>query len=622
MSRPNHEIDAAVRDALDATLSDVHAGDDLLARIHEKAAEAPYRRAAPRRAPWVAAAAAVFVAASVGTALVLAGAPDGGQDTVVGLAGGAEATVLPPPGEGEAVPELLSDGTPVWVVGHDDGTVSVLDAVSGHRPYGIGNLVAWCDESRGFQDPRYGSMFDERGRRRGGPAAVGLGVYETVAGGDATVTVAPDAEATPLPDTDEDVRGRGAPDRASCFDPEPDSPDNVGSARVHSVAERPGVSVAEAVQRPGETVLVRDASILVASEGPSMLCDPARGRPAGVDCTGPVVTGLTVVDDGQAVVVSGTFVVKVGGDGLVSNVAAVEGLRSEPVEASGGPTVAVSTSNLGPLAVTTPQLVASPGAWMEHTVTVENTGDETVYVNDHRQGLLLGDRELLAADEGCGYGNVPGRPAEVVCQADYLPITLAPGARESWTVTLWVALPGMSDLGAEPLVWRKPFVYDDEPFSAPGDGQGTAGELVFTYENLDRADGSAEEAGTEPEGGDVPILQESACDGGACGSTFTIGRERFGVSCGPVRPEVVTDEVLAEGTFAGGDTEVRRIADVDPAVLVAIRRPGGVCGDEDAAVSEWSMALPAGAARPDVQAAICKATFEEHYERNGCPTGG
>src|SRR5438132_6154033 len=46
---------------------------------------------------------------------------------------------LPPVGAASA--QLLADGTPVWVVRHHNGTVSVLSAMSTHRPYGVTQLI-------------------------------------------------------------------------------------------------------------------------------------------------------------------------------------------------------------------------------------------------------------------------------------------------------------------------------------------------------------------------------------------------------------------------------------------------------------------------------------------------
>lgn len=86
----------------------------------------------------------------------------------------------------------------------------------------------------------------------------------------------------------------------------------------------------------------------------------------------------------------------------------------------------------------------------------------------------------------------------------------------------------------------------------------------------------------------------------------------YSISFGAVRPDVVTDHVITRGTYDGAPTELRRIAGVDPQVLVAIRLDGGERGDEDEPVSAWSMVFPGdGATRSDREAAICAAGFEQ-----------
>ncbi len=42
--------------------------------------------------------------------------------------------VLAVPPRGDVAPDFLPDGRPVFVVHHDDGTVSVVDAFSSHHP--------------------------------------------------------------------------------------------------------------------------------------------------------------------------------------------------------------------------------------------------------------------------------------------------------------------------------------------------------------------------------------------------------------------------------------------------------------------------------------------------------
>jgi hypothetical protein len=88
-----------------------------------------------------------------------------------------ELAVLDGPAAGEARPDYLADGTPVWVMGHDDGTVSVLSGFDTHRPSNIRKLLWWCESADAFQNPEAGAKYDEYGTWIGGPALGGLPTY-------------------------------------------------------------------------------------------------------------------------------------------------------------------------------------------------------------------------------------------------------------------------------------------------------------------------------------------------------------------------------------------------------------------------------------------------------------
>jgi hypothetical protein len=85
--------------------------------------------------------------------------------------------VLQVPSVGGVVAANLPDGRPVFVVHHEDGPVSVVDAFSTHVTYGIGKLAGWCSSSRTFEDPFHGSKWDEFGDYALGPAPTGLVTY-------------------------------------------------------------------------------------------------------------------------------------------------------------------------------------------------------------------------------------------------------------------------------------------------------------------------------------------------------------------------------------------------------------------------------------------------------------
>ena len=120
----------------------------------------------------------------------------------------------------------------------------------------------------------------------------------------------------------------------------------------------------------------------------------------------------------------------------------------------------------------------------------------------------------------------------------------------------------------------------------------------------------------------VPTLEEPACNdvihpqGSAqCAAGFVVNDISYGLSCDAVRPEVVTEQVVARGKLSGTPVEVRSVEGVRPEVLVAVSIDGGVCDD---VVSPWSMAFPYGAPQAEVNEAICAVVFPEHRERNNC----
>lgn len=81
------------------------------------------------------------------------------------------------PASGNAVATFLPDGQPVFVVTSWGGTTSVVDAVSTHRPYGVGYVIGWCPSSQTFDDPYHGSRWSSDGRYLLGPAPADLPTY-------------------------------------------------------------------------------------------------------------------------------------------------------------------------------------------------------------------------------------------------------------------------------------------------------------------------------------------------------------------------------------------------------------------------------------------------------------
>ena len=125
-----------------------------------------------RRVLTAAGIAVVAVLAAVAVALSTGEGDAGDEDD---LAAGELATLrVPAPGTARAM--WLDDGWPVWVLTRVDGTVAVFDAQSPHSPFGVGQLVGWCEITSGFED-QGGSTFDVDGAARSGPAPWGLSPY-------------------------------------------------------------------------------------------------------------------------------------------------------------------------------------------------------------------------------------------------------------------------------------------------------------------------------------------------------------------------------------------------------------------------------------------------------------
>jgi hypothetical protein len=112
---------------------------------------------------------------------------------------GAPRFTVAAPAPGEARADYLADGTPIWVIGHADGDVSILSAFDTHVPAGVHKLTWWCPATRSMEEPRHGSTYDENGVKINGPAPAGLPGYDASRDGD-RIVVGP-AYAGPAPGT-------------------------------------------------------------------------------------------------------------------------------------------------------------------------------------------------------------------------------------------------------------------------------------------------------------------------------------------------------------------------------------------------------------------------------------
>ena len=166
------------------------------------------------------------------------------------------------PAPGEARADYLPDGTPVWVIGHDDGTVSVLSGFDTHTPLNLNKLNWWCTTADALENPAHGSRWDEYGVKIGGPAPTGLPSWDVRVDGD-TVLIgelrAGAAVGTPFVGVDE-------PGRDWCVPP--------GNAAVVHTFDgwRVWDSPSEAVAAAPEGWILVDGRLVVADIGVVRMC--------------------------------------------------------------------------------------------------------------------------------------------------------------------------------------------------------------------------------------------------------------------------------------------------------------------------------------------------------------
>lgn len=161
------------------------------------------------------------------------------------------------PGPGEVTPELLDDGTPVFVVHHLDGSVTVIDARAARPEDEDGlRLVSFATRSRRFMGigstDAWGA-WDEYGRSLDRGPAHDLTRFVAEVDGDAVVV-----------GQEPQVRPPGDPITGEIFD--------LGGRRI--VAALPQVmSVSEALQRPDGTVVVVEALVVALPGGEHFACE-------------------------------------------------------------------------------------------------------------------------------------------------------------------------------------------------------------------------------------------------------------------------------------------------------------------------------------------------------------
>ncbi len=88
-------------------------------------------------------------------------------------------------------------------------------------------------------------------------------------------------------------------------------------------------------------------------------------------------------------------------------------------------------------------------AWGSHDLIVENTGDSAITIEDTKKSSFIGDKQLLVAYEGCGYGRESeGGPIhDGVCNASARRVVVAPHSSTVLTrITISKDLRGMAPL--------------------------------------------------------------------------------------------------------------------------------------------------------------------------------
>jgi hypothetical protein len=271
---------------------------DLWARAGEGSRLEPL---GPPRRSRVAAAVVALAVFALGAVLVWrVFAPAGTGRTLAGP------DVFQVPPRGATTPAFLPDGHPIFVVHHEDGSVSVVDAFSSHHQYGLEDLVAWCPSTREFVEVAHEARFDEFGTwTSAGPAPTGLATFafevvEEDANGDpASVRVGGIREPSPggsAHETDPSTYPAFCPEEPGGVQSDETTrigsgnTDQVGSLVTHTIdPDDVWSSPAEAVAAAPDGWFAVEGRLLVARDGFVQLCADVEGDRC-ID--GAIVRGL------------------------------------------------------------------------------------------------------------------------------------------------------------------------------------------------------------------------------------------------------------------------------------------------------------------------------------------
>jgi hypothetical protein len=270
--------------------------------------QAVWRRGRRRRARRLAAPALVVALLAVGGVVAIRAGDDEMHDVTAGPGPDSVTTLVIPP-VGDPVPDVLVDGTPVFVVQHPDGTVDVFLAVSTHTPHGLAQMLGWCPRIYSFDDGMFSSAWDPHGRPQGGPAPYDLARFEVVDRTAETVTVGPLRRTT--------TRSKGDPRAEDIPACSAGSPGFHADGMVFPQLE-PASTLHEALSaQPPGIVLIHGAALVVTDDGTVTACDE-QSATSPSSCTETTVDGPEGALAGTApfVVVHGDFLARVEGASL------------------------------------------------------------------------------------------------------------------------------------------------------------------------------------------------------------------------------------------------------------------------------------------------------------------
>ncbi len=163
---------------------------------------------------------------------------------------------------------------------------------------------------------------------------------------------------------------------------------------------------------------------------------------------------------------------------------AAEGPPTEAVGSAGAsasPRLRVAIESRVPaIGMTVSDVREASSGELVHDLTFENRSDRVVYVDDPRDAVFTGDKELLVAFEGCGFATADGE-AEPACRGSYRNIALAPGDTVTFVVSVYRDLPGMSPVRSESFVVERQLATRTTSAFDPAERPAPSGSFVLTY---------------------------------------------------------------------------------------------------------------------------------------------